>query len=127
MKHVFVVFSEYLATKCLFLNDEPCMVRPTLIDLNPVELRYYPFVISLNKCTGGCSVLSPKIYFPKETKDINVKVSNTIKNQNEAKTMAKDILCDCKFKFNSTIFNSDQKWNNKICQFRKDHSCNPSP
>ena len=41
--------------------------------------------------------------------------------------MAKDILCDCEFKFNSTIFNSDQKWNNKICQFRKDHSCNPSP
>ena len=22
-------------TKCLFLNDEPCMVRPTLIDINP--------------------------------------------------------------------------------------------
>ena len=41
--------------------------------------------------------------------------------------MAKDILCDCKFKFNSAIFNSDQKWNNKICQFRKDYSCNPSP
>ena len=24
--------------KCLFLNDEPCMVRPTLIDMNPNEL-----------------------------------------------------------------------------------------
>ena len=34
-------------TKCLFLNDEPCMIRPTLIDLNPVELKYYPFMISL--------------------------------------------------------------------------------
>ena len=29
-------------TKCLSLNDEPCIVRPTLIDLNPVELKYYP-------------------------------------------------------------------------------------
>ena len=43
-KQVFILllsFSESLArsrTKCLFLNDEPCMVRPTLIDLNPVEL-----------------------------------------------------------------------------------------
>ena len=36
-------------TKCLSLNDKPCMVRPTLIDLNPVELKYYPFIISLNK------------------------------------------------------------------------------
>ena len=39
IKHVFSVllsFSESLATKCLFLNDEPCIVRPTLIYLNPV-------------------------------------------------------------------------------------------
>ena len=40
MKQVFIVllrFSESLArdkTKYLFLNDEPCMVRPTLIDLS---------------------------------------------------------------------------------------------
>ena len=56
MLNLFVVllnFSESLArdqTKCLFLNDEPCMVRPTLIDINPAELKYYPLVISLNKC-----------------------------------------------------------------------------
>ena len=34
-------FSESLATKSLSLNDEPYMVRPTLIDLNAVELKYY--------------------------------------------------------------------------------------
>ena len=34
-------------TKCLSLNDEPCMVRPTLIDLNPVELKYDSLMISL--------------------------------------------------------------------------------
>ena len=33
-------FSESLATKCLFLNDESCMVRFTLIDMNPGELKY---------------------------------------------------------------------------------------
>ena len=46
-------------TKCLFLNDELCIVRPTIIDMNPVELKYYPVTISLNKCTGSCNVLSP--------------------------------------------------------------------
>ena len=64
---VLLSFSESLVTKCMFLNDEPCMVRPTLIDLNPVELQYYPFMINLNKCTGRCNVLSPKICAPKET------------------------------------------------------------
>ena len=58
---VLLSFSISLASKCLFLNDEPCMGRPTLIDMNPFEIKYYPFMISLNKCTGSCNVLSRKI------------------------------------------------------------------
>ena len=55
--------------KCLFLNDEPCMTRPTLIDLNHVEIKYYPLMISLDKCSGSCNVLSsPKICVPKQQK-----------------------------------------------------------
>ena len=46
-----------------------CLDRPTIIDLNSVELKCYPFMISLDKCTGSCNVLSPKICVPKETKD----------------------------------------------------------
>ena len=118
----------------MFLNDEPCMVRPTLIDLNPVELKYYPFMISLNKYTGSCNVLSPKICVPKETKDINVKAFNIITNKNEAKATIEYMSCDCKYKFNSTLYNSNQKWNNKTCQCecrnhrtcKKDYSWNPT-
>ena len=71
----------------MFLNDEPCMVRLTLFDLNPVELKYYLVMISLNICTGYCLilsyvyVLSPKICVPKETKVINVKEYNMITNK----------------------------------------------
>ena len=58
---VLLSFSESLATKCMSLNNKPCMVRPTLINLNPVELKYYPFMISLDKCNESSNVLSPKI------------------------------------------------------------------
>ena len=92
------------------------MVRPNLIDVNPVELRYYLFIISLNKCTGSCNVLSPNICVPKETKDIIVKAFIVITNGNEAKAMTEHISCDCKCKFNSTICNLKQKWINKTCQ-----------
>ena len=44
------------------------MVRPTIIDMNPVELNYYPFMISLKKYTGHCNALSSKMYVPKKTK-----------------------------------------------------------
>ena len=73
---VFLSFSESSArvtkasdrTKCLFSNDEPCTVRLPNIDMNAVDIKYYPFVISLNKCTGICNFLSPKICVPKENK-----------------------------------------------------------
>ena len=94
-------FSSSFATKFRFVNDEPCMVRPTLFDLYPVELKHYPSMISLEKCNGSFSVLLLKTCVPKETKDINVKVFNMITNKNEAKTMTKHISCNCKCKFNS--------------------------
>ena len=42
---VLLRFSEFLATKYLFLNDETCMVRPNFIDMSPAELKYYPFMM----------------------------------------------------------------------------------
>ena len=64
------------------LIDETCMIWPTYIDLNPVELKNYLFMISLDKSSGNCSVLSAKMCVQKETKDIAVKAFNMITNKN---------------------------------------------
>ena len=53
IKQVFIAllsFSKSLAIKCVSLNNKICMIRLTLINLNSVELNYYPFAISLDKC-----------------------------------------------------------------------------
>ena len=89
--------------KCLFLNDEPCVVVPTDIDMNAVELKHDPFMISLNKYAGSCIVLSTKIWVPKEVKDITVKAFNMIKNKDEDKAMKKHLSCNCKCKSKKTI------------------------
>ena len=118
---VFIVllsFKESLArerTNCLSLNDELWIIRPTLIDLNLVELKYYPFMISLDKFSRSRNVLTQKICVPKQTKSINV--FNMITNKNEAKAITKHISCDCKCKFNSATCKSNQKWNNKTCKY----------
>ena len=131
---VLLSFSISLATKCLFFNDDSCMVRPALVDMNPVEHKYYPFVINLNIFTGSCIVLPPKICVPKETKDINIKAFNMITNKKEAEAMTEHISCDYKCKFYSTKCCSNQNWNNKTCQCecknfckcKKDYSWNSS-
>ena len=59
------------------------------LDLKPVNLKYCPVMISLDKFSWSCNVSSPGICVPKETKHINVKVFNIKMNKNEAKSMAK--------------------------------------
>ena len=57
IKQAFIVllsFSESLAfvvkvsdhTKCISLNNELCLAKPTFIDLNSNELHYYPHMVS---------------------------------------------------------------------------------
>ena len=49
--------------------------------INPVELNYYPLMVSLDKRSGSYNVgdeFSIKTCLPSKTKDVNVKVFNMI-------------------------------------------------
>ena len=51
-------FGRSLATKYVLLNNKPCMTRPAIIDLNPVEPTYYPFMITLDDaCNESCNAV----------------------------------------------------------------------
>ena len=124
-------FIDSLATICMSLNNEPCIARTTLINLNPLELNDVLFMIILDKCNGSCktaSDLSKKLYVPGKTKDVDVKVFNLITRIYEAKTSVKYIPCDCKSKSNSTTCNSNQRWNNDKCNasVKNNYNWNPS-
>ena len=43
---------------CMSLKNQPCMTRPTLINLNPDYnrgLRYYVFMVKLDRYNGNCN------------------------------------------------------------------------
>ena len=100
-------------------NNEIYITRATLIDLNSVQLNYYPFMIGLVIYDGSCNAfddLSIKVCVPSKTKHVNVKAFNMTKRINETKTLVKHISCDCQCRSDSTTCNSNKKWNNKKCQ-----------
>ena len=69
------------------------MARPTRIDLNPIDLNYYPFMISLERCNGSCNDvvdLSTKIRVPNKAKEVSVKLFNMIIRICEAKIQIKN-------------------------------------
>ena len=100
--------------KCISLNNQPCIARPTLINLNPdkynEEWCYYPFMVNLDRCNGSCNTLdypSNKVYVPNKAEDLNFHVFNMITRINESKTVAKHISCECKC--------DGRKWNGEKC------------
>ena len=65
-----------LATTCISVINETGIVRLTFIDLDLVELNYYLFTNSLDKCNESCDAVtdsSTKISVPSKTKDIILK------------------------------------------------------
>ena len=90
IKQVFTAllrFSSTLATKCMSLNNQPCITRPTLIDLNTDEcnqgLRH-----QFNRFDGSCKTLddpSGRTCVSDRTEHENLNVYNLIAIKNESK------------------------------------------
>ena len=75
------------------------MMRLPLIDINLIELSYFPFMVSLDKCHENCNVvddLSRKIYDLSQTKHLTLKLFNIITRINEANTLVKHFSCGFK-------------------------------
>ena len=37
--------------ECMSMNNQKCMSRPKIIDLNPDEPVFFPYSIKINKCS----------------------------------------------------------------------------
>ena len=85
IEQVFIVLvlclSKSLAIKCVFLNNQSLITRPMLIDSNPDELHYYPFLTSLDRCDRTCNIVRDpfgRICIPNKTEAVNLNVFNII-------------------------------------------------
>ena len=43
------------ALECVSMNNQECKIRTKIIDINNNEPTFYPFGISVNKCSGSCN------------------------------------------------------------------------
>ena len=110
-------------TDYLSFNKQPCMTRPTIINLNPGEYNQgfcsSPFTVNLESCIRIFNILndpSNKICVPNKTENVNLSVFSMITRVNESKLLARHISCDCKNKFEGKKCKSIQKWNKNKCR-----------
>ena len=48
--------------KHIYLNNQPCLATPYLIDRNRDKPHFYPFVVSLDRCSRSCDIIQIYIY-----------------------------------------------------------------
>ena len=67
--------------KCISLNNNPCKARTSLVNLNSNEIIFYPFIVSINKCSGYCNITNDsyaRVCEPDNAKNIIVERRNLI-------------------------------------------------
>ena len=71
-------------TKYGWLNNQLCMIQPTIINLHTNEYtpgwHYYPFVFNLGRYVRSCNIydLSNNVWVNIETEDLNLNILNMI-------------------------------------------------
>ena len=60
VKKVFVlgltVLSKFTnALKCVLMNNQECIIRPEIININRNNLIFYPFSVKISRCSGNCN------------------------------------------------------------------------
>ena len=70
------------------MKNQERKIRTRIIDINSNEPLFYPFSISVNKCSGSCNNINDpyaKLCVPDVVKNINVKAFNLMSRTNEAR------------------------------------------
>ena len=70
------------------MKNQERKIRTRIIDINSNEPLFYPFSISVNKCSGSCNNINDpyaNLCVPDVVKNINVKAFNLMSRTNEAR------------------------------------------
>ena len=81
-------FTNAIQLNCISMKNQECKARPQVININSNNPIFYPFSITINKCSGNCNNINnpyAKICVPDVTKDLNVKAFNLMSRTNETR------------------------------------------
>ena len=101
------------------MNNQECKVRPQVVNVKGDDAVLSPFIIKTSKCSGSCNDTSnplAKLSVPDVVKNLNVKVFNLVSGINETRLTEWHETCKCKCKFEHSVCNNKQRWNDHKCK-----------
>ena len=99
---------------CISMNNQECKVRPKIVSVNGDDPVFFPYSIKTSKCSGSCNNINnplTKLCVLDVVKILNVKVFNLVSGTNETRRIEWHATCKVKCRFNSSVCNNKQRWN----------------
>ena len=104
------------------MNNQACIARPEIVNVNSNNPIFYPFSIKTSKCSGNCNNINDpyvKICVPDVVKDLNFKVSNLMSKTNETRHIKWHETCKRICRLDSIVYNNKQRWYNDKCRCKR--------
>ena len=104
---------------CISMINQECKVRPQIVNVNGDDPVFFTFSIKTSKCSGSCNSINDplaKLCISDVVKNLNVKVFNLVSGTNETRRIEWHETCKCKCRFNSSVCNNKQRWNDDKCR-----------
>ena len=104
---------------CISMNNQECKVRPQVVNVKGDDPVLFPFSIKTSKWSGSCNDINnplAKLSVPDVVKNLNVKVFNLVSGINETRLIEWHETCKCKRKFEHSVYNNKQRWNDHKCK-----------
>ena len=104
---------------CFSMSNQKCKTRPQIVNVNEDDPEFFPFSIKTSKCSGSCNNINnplTTLCVPDVVKNLNVKVFNLVSGTNEARRIEWHETCKRKRRFNSSVCNNKQRWDDGKCR-----------
>ena len=100
------------------MNNQKWKLRPQIVNVNGDDPVFFPYSIKTSKCSGTCNNINnpcSKLCVLGVVKNLNIKVFNLVSGTNETISIEWHETCKWKWRFNISVFNNKQGWNDDKC------------
>ena len=99
-------FTSVNSLSCISINNQECIARPQIVNVNSDEPVFFPFSIKTSKCSDSCNNINhpyANICVPDVVKNLNVKVFNLMSRTNETRHKEWHKPCKCKCRIDASV------------------------
>ena len=100
---------------CISVNNQEFKVRPQIVNVNGDDPVFFPYSVKTSKCSGSCNNINNplgKLCVP----DVVKNLVNLVSGINETRRTEWDETCKCKCRFEHSVCNNKQRWNDDKCR-----------